>query len=76
MLYPLVTLAWIPNDPLYDNATPPLLKGKTKDNDIVDGDVEEEVNPIVKKQLKSLKNSMDSHKLSMDTIVKYLKDNE
>jgi|Laugresubdmm15sn_1035100.scaffolds.fasta_scaffold14990_4 hypothetical protein len=53
-----------------------VLKGKTKDNDIVDGDVEEEVNPIVKKQLKSLKNSMDSHKLSMDTIVKYLKDNE
>jgi len=53
-----------------------VLKGKSKDNDLVNSDVEEEVNPIVKKQIKSLKNSMDSHNLSIDTVMKYLKDNE
>lgn len=53
-----------------------VLKTKSKDNDLVDSDVEEEVNPIVKKQIKSLKNSMDSHNLSIDTVLKYLKDNE
>jgi len=53
-----------------------VLKSKSKDNDLVSIDVEEEVNPIVKKQLKSLKNSMDSHNLSIDTVLKYLKDNE
>lgn len=53
-----------------------VLKSKNKDNELVSSDVEEEVNPIVKKQIKSLKNSMDSHNLSIDTVVKYLKDNE
>ena len=37
---------------------------------------EKEINPIVLKQLKSLKNSMDSHKLSVNDILKYIKDNE
>jgi hypothetical protein len=56
-----------------------ILKKKTDDSDIVkkEEEVEEvELNPIVKKQLKSLKNSMDSHNLSMETIVKYLSDAE
>jgi hypothetical protein len=53
-----------------------VLKSKSKDNDLVNSEVEEDVNPIVKKQIKSLKNSMDSHNLSIDTVLKYLKDNE
>ena len=53
-----------------------VLKTKSKDNEIVNSEVEEDVNPIVKKQIKSLKNSMDSHNLSIDTVLKYLKDNE
>ena len=37
---------------------------------------EKEINPIVLKQLKSLKNTMNSHKLSINDIMKHLKDNE
>ena len=53
-----------------------VLKSKSKNNELLSSDVEEEVNPIIKKQIKSLKNSMDSHNLSIDTVLKYLKDNE
>jgi hypothetical protein len=56
-----------------------VLSKKAKDNEIVsksEQTEEKEINPIVLKQLKSLKNSMDSHKLSVNDILKYIKDNE
>jgi len=56
-----------------------VLAKKAKDNEIVSKDEqteEKEINPIVLKQLKSLKNTMNSHKLSINDIMKHLKDNE
>ena len=37
---------------------------------------EKEINPIVLKQLKSLKSSLESNKLTVNDILKHLKDNE
>ena len=56
-----------------------VLAKKAKDTEIVSKDEqteEKEINPIVLKQLKSLKNTMNSHKLSINDIMKHLKDNE
>jgi hypothetical protein len=57
-----------------------ILKGRSKDNDVLEKEKEEvepkEIHPIIKRQLNSLKNSMDNHNLSMETIVKYLSDVE
>ena len=57
-----------------------ILKGRSKDNDVLEKKKEEveskEIHPIIKRQLNSLKNSMDNHNLSMETIVKYLSDVE
>jgi hypothetical protein len=54
-----------------------LSKKKEKDNDIVSKEGEQteekEINPIVLKQLKSLKNSMNSHGLTPEDILKHLK---
>ena len=54
-----------------------LSKKKEKDNDILSKEGEQieekEINPIVLKQLKSLKNSMDSHGLTPEDILKHLK---
>ena len=52
-----------------------LMGKKTDGNDLVSKDIKE-INPIVKKQIKSLKNTMNSHNLSIDDIIKHLKDNE
>ena len=54
-----------------------LLKQKGKDNDVISKEVEEEeveINPIVAKQIKSLKNSMKTYGLKPDHILKGLKD--
>jgi hypothetical protein len=54
-----------------------LLKQKGKDNDVLpkEEEVEEiEINPIVQKQIKSLKNSMKTYGLKPDHILKGLKD--
>jgi hypothetical protein len=57
-----------------------ILAKKSKDSEIVsnEGDQmeEKEINPIVAKQLKSLKNSLKSHNLSVSDIMKHLKDDE
>jgi hypothetical protein len=57
-----------------------ILAKKSKDSEIVsnEGDQteEKEISPIVAKQLKSLKNSLKSHNLSINDIMKHLKDNE
>jgi hypothetical protein len=56
-----------------------ILGKKTKYNDIVskgEQSEEKDINPIVLKQLKSLKNSLNSHNLTVDDILKHLKDNE
>jgi hypothetical protein len=53
---------------------------KRIDNDIVSKESEQteekEINPIVLKQLKSLKSSLESNKLTVNDILKHLKDNE
>jgi len=54
-----------------------LLKQKGKDNDVIskEDEIEEvEINPIVAKQIKSLKNSMKTYGLKPDHILKGLKD--
>jgi hypothetical protein len=52
-----------------------LMSKKSNENDIVTNNVKE-ISPIVKKQIKSLKNTMDSHNLSIEDLIKHLKDNE
>ena len=52
-----------------------LMSKKSTENDIVTNDVKE-ISSIVKKQIKSLKNTMDSHNLSIKDLIKHLKDNE
>jgi hypothetical protein len=54
-----------------------LLKQKGKDNDVISKEeevAEVEINPIVAKQIKSLKNSMKTYGLKPDHILKGLKD--
>jgi hypothetical protein len=58
-----------------------ILKGKSKDNDVLEKEKEEvepkEIHPIIKRQLNSLKNSMDSHGLTANDVINYIKkDNE
>lgn len=54
-----------------------VLSKKKVDNEIVSKETEmKEISPIIKKQIKSLKNSMDSHNLTINDIMNHLKDNE
>jgi hypothetical protein len=56
-----------------------LLRKKNEDSDLVkkEEEIEEvELNPIIKRQLKSLKNSMKTYGLKPDHIMKELKDDE
>lgn len=57
-----------------------LLVKKTSQDDIVQNDQDEseekEINPIILKQIKSLKNTLNSNNLSIKDILKHLKDNE
>jgi hypothetical protein len=56
-----------------------IVKKKTEDSDLVkkEEEIEEvELNPIIKRQLKSLKNSMKTYGLKPDHIMKGLKDDE
>lgn len=52
-----------------------ILSKKDMSNDILNNEIDEEkeISPIVLKQLKSLKNSLDSHNLSLKDILKHLK---
>jgi hypothetical protein len=54
-----------------------IIKKKSAENDLIkkDGEVKE-INNIVKKQIKSLKQSMESNNLSLEDVVEYLKNNE
>lgn len=52
-----------------------LVNKKSTDNDIVSKEIKE-INPIIKKQIKSLKQSIDSNNLTIDDVIKYLKDYE
>jgi len=57
-----------------------VLSKRKMDDEIVSKEVEQteekEINPIVLKQLKSLKSSLESNKLTVNDILKHLKDNE
>jgi hypothetical protein len=55
-----------------------IINKKTKSNDLIkkeEESEEKEINPIILKQINALKNSMNSHKLSVKDIMKHL-DNE
>jgi hypothetical protein len=54
-----------------------LMLNKSKDNDIVNktGEIKE-VNPLIKRQINSLKDTLKSNNLSVDDVLEYLKDNE
>jgi len=52
-----------------------LMSNKSMENDIVSKN-DKEISPIVKKQIKSLKNTMNSHNLSIDDIIKFIKNDE
>jgi hypothetical protein len=54
-----------------------ILSQKSKDSDFVTKNDEiTEVDPIIKKQIKSLKNSLKSHNLTINDVISHLKDNE
>jgi hypothetical protein len=54
-----------------------LMLNKSKDNDIVKNTDEiKEVNPLIKRQINSLKDTLKSNNLSVDDVLEYLKDNE
>jgi hypothetical protein len=53
-----------------------VLPKKNDYNDIIKKNKTEEINPIIKKQLNSLKTSLKSNNLSLDDIMKHLKDDE
>ena len=54
-----------------------LMLNKSKDNDIVKKTNEiKEVNPLIKRQINSLKDTLKSNNLSVDDVLEYLKDNE
>lgn len=54
-----------------------ILSKKNKQNDLVSkGEEVKEINPILKKQIKSLKNNLDTNNLSIEDIIKYFKENE
>ena len=57
-----------------------ILKSRSKENDVLEKEKPEtepkEVNPIVKRQIYSLKNSMKSHGLTIDDIKKHLEKND
>lgn len=54
-----------------------VLKTKKQDSDLVKKHEEiKEVNPIIQKQIKSLKNSLESNNLSIEDVIKHFKDNE
>ncbi len=52
-----------------------ILLKKTEINDIV-SNTDKEINPIILKQVESLKNTLKNNDLSIEDIIKYLKDNE
>lgn len=54
-----------------------VLSKRSLDDDIVEKEGEtKEINPIILKQIKSLKNSIDSNQISLKDLIKLLKDNE
>ena len=56
-----------------------ILKSKSKENDVLEKEKPEEepkeINSVLQRQLKSLKNSMDTYGLTTDDIVNHLKKN-
>ena len=54
-----------------------ILSNRSKENDIVNVNQErKEINPIIKRQITSLKDTLKNNNLSVDDVLEYLKDNE
>ena len=51
-----------------------LLMKKSKENDVLEKDVQKEVNPIIKKQIEALKQTLKNNSLSVNDIINDLKD--
>jgi hypothetical protein len=61
---------------LIDDFIESVLPKKTKENDIIEKNSDGELNPIVKKQLKSLKDTMNTFNLTINDVSKYLTGDE
>jgi hypothetical protein len=54
-----------------------LISKRTNDSDILNKETDlSEINPIILKQIRSLKNSIDSNQISMNDLIKLLRNNE
>lgn len=53
-----------------------LISKRSKDKDLVKSDQQEELNPIIKKQIKSLKDTLKNNNLSINDVLDQLKDDE
>lgn len=54
-----------------------ILSNRSKENDIVNANQEmKKINPIIKRQITSLKDTLKNNNLSVDDVLEYLKDNE
>lgn len=54
-----------------------ILPKKNNENEFVSkGEEIKEISPIIQKQIKSLKNSLDSNNLTIDDVIKYIENNE
>lgn len=57
-----------------------ILRNKSKDNDMVrkynEDEVVKKINPVIKKQIKSLNKTLKKNNLNIDDVIKYLKTNE
>jgi hypothetical protein len=54
-----------------------ILSNRSEENDIVNANQEmKEINPIIKRQITSLKDTLKNNNLSVDDVLEYLKDNE
>lgn len=53
-----------------------LISKRSKDKDLIKSDQQEELNPIIKKQIKSLKDTLKNNNLSINDVLDQLKDDE
>jgi hypothetical protein len=54
-----------------------ILPKKNNENELVSkGNENKEISTIIQKQIKSLKNSLESNNLTIDDVIKYIKNNE
>ena len=53
-----------------------ILAKRARENDVLTKEEDVEINPIVKKQIEALKNTLKNNNIPLSVILKHLKDNE